>query len=75
MKEVFDFVGCVDKSRKMQWNIESKVNPLLANATLPYEEFVRAQYDAFTASSYPPQSITVSTSHRLASSCPETPLP
>ncbi|TFL06353.1 PLC-like phosphodiesterase [Pterulicium gracile] len=58
MKEVFDFVGCVDKSRKMQWNIESKVNPLLANATLPYEEFVRAQYDAFTASSYPPQSIT-----------------
>ena len=50
--EVFDFVRCVDKKRALNFNIESKVNPLTEGSTRSPEDFVAAQYAAFVKSGY-----------------------
>ncbi|KAG1716333.1 hypothetical protein ID866_817 [Astraeus odoratus] len=57
LKEVFDFVSCVDPSHSILWNIESKIDAPFPNRTASVQDFVRKQHAVFLASPYY-QSIT-----------------
>ncbi|KAG2155429.1 PLC-like phosphodiesterase, partial [Suillus clintonianus] len=57
LREVFDFVSCVDLSHQILWNIESKINPQYPNRTAGVDDFVQKQHKIFASSSYY-QSIT-----------------
>ncbi|KAJ7630576.1 PLC-like phosphodiesterase, partial [Roridomyces roridus] len=52
LQEVFDFVECVDPEHTVQWNIESKIDPVLPNRTASVETFVKKQHAIFAASPY-----------------------
>ena len=60
LKELFEFVQCVDPHRRILWNIESKINPVTSGTTRSVEEFVTKQHAEFVASGYDPSQITVS---------------
>ena len=59
LDELFDFVQCIDLQRIVHWNIESKINAVLPNATRDVHDFVTLQYDAFSKSGYRLSQITV----------------
>ncbi|KAJ3496603.1 hypothetical protein NLJ89_g10462 [Agrocybe chaxingu] len=56
LDELFEFATCVDTRRKLQWNIESKVNPA---STRGVDDFVAFQHQAFVKSTYDLSQITV----------------
>jgi len=58
LDEVFSFVRCVDTDRKVNFNIESKINPVQTNSTRGVEDFVQAQHQVFRKSGYPLSHIT-----------------
>ncbi|KAG6817618.1 hypothetical protein H0H87_006246 [Tephrocybe sp. NHM501043] len=58
MQEVFDFVACADPKRKMQFNIESKIDPTAPTHSLGVDDFVRLQHAVFKKSGYSLESIT-----------------
>jgi len=60
LEELFAFGACVDPERKLQWNIESKINPVQTNSTRGVDDFVTAQHKAFLKSPYKLSQITVS---------------
>jgi hypothetical protein len=60
MDELFKFVQCADPKRTMQFNIESKINPVQVNQTRGVDTFVSLQRKAFLASGYKLSQITVS---------------
>lgn len=56
--EVFAFARCIDPTKKILWNIESKINAIDPNATKGVNDFVELQLSEFERSGYPLQSIT-----------------
>ncbi|KAF9535471.1 PLC-like phosphodiesterase, partial [Crepidotus variabilis] len=58
LDELFDFAHCVDPKRVIEWNIESKINPVDINSTRGVNDFVTAQHKAFLNSGYPLSQIT-----------------
>ncbi|KDR84848.1 hypothetical protein GALMADRAFT_233276 [Galerina marginata CBS 339.88] len=56
--ELFKFAQCADPNRDVQWNIESKINPVVTNATRGVDDFVQLQYAEFMRSSYELSQIT-----------------
>ncbi|THV06052.1 PLC-like phosphodiesterase [Dendrothele bispora CBS 962.96] len=52
LQEVFDFVECADPEFRIQWNIESKINPVDPNKTRSVEDFVTKQHEIFVNSPY-----------------------
>ncbi|PPQ92707.1 hypothetical protein CVT25_014014 [Psilocybe cyanescens] len=56
--ELFKFAQCVDPDRKIQWNIESKINPEQTNSTRGVDDFVKLQHAEFVKSSYKLSQIT-----------------
>ncbi|KAG6814018.1 hypothetical protein H0H92_003868 [Tricholoma furcatifolium] len=57
LEEVFDFVACADPQRKMQFNIESKIDPTAPDHSHDVDVFVNLQHAAFKNSGYDFQSI------------------
>lgn len=57
--ELFQFAKCADPNRSINWNIESKINPVLANATRSVTDFVTLQNKEFVKSGYKLSQITV----------------
>ncbi|KIL70972.1 hypothetical protein M378DRAFT_95816, partial [Amanita muscaria Koide BX008] len=53
LKEVFAFARCADPERKIQWNIESKINASHPAVTHGVDVFVAKQHAEFISSSYP----------------------
>lgn len=60
LAELFKFAQCVDPERRIQWNIESKINPEQTNSTRGVDDFVKLQLAEFAKSSYKLSQITVS---------------
>ncbi|KAF5312460.1 hypothetical protein D9619_003482 [Psilocybe cf. subviscida] len=58
MDELFKFVQCADPGRTMEFNIESKINPVEVNQTRGVDTFVSLQRKAFRASGYKLSQIT-----------------
>lgn len=58
LREVFEFVDCVDPMHQILWNIESKVNPVHPNKTRGVKDFVEKQHKEFISSPYPLSQIT-----------------
>ncbi|KAG6866867.1 hypothetical protein C0991_008803 [Blastosporella zonata] len=58
MQEVFDFVACADPKRRIQFNIESKIDPTAPTHSRGVVDFVNLQHDVFKKSGYPMESIT-----------------
>ncbi|KAK0198534.1 PLC-like phosphodiesterase [Armillaria mellea] len=52
LKELFDFVECVDVERRMLFNIESKINAAYPNQTRSVDDFVEYQYATFSRTPY-----------------------
>ena len=67
--ELFKFAQCADPDRQIQWNIESKINPVVTNATRGVEDFVQLQHAEFVKSSYSLSQITVSNTEGIYDSC------
>ncbi|TFK30395.1 PLC-like phosphodiesterase [Coprinopsis marcescibilis] len=57
LREVFQFAACADPFRQIQWNVESKINPVYGNTRTP-EDFVNAQLTEFLRSGYKLSQIT-----------------
>ncbi len=60
LKELFDFVECVDAEHRMLFNIESKIDADYPNRTRSVDDFVEYQYATFSNTPYL-CSVTVST--------------
>ncbi|KAF8168246.1 PLC-like phosphodiesterase [Crassisporium funariophilum] len=58
LRELFAFARCADPKRQIQWNIESKINPVDVNSTRGVQDFVDAQHREFVESSYDLSQIT-----------------
>ncbi|KAG5728533.1 hypothetical protein E4T56_gene19642 [Termitomyces sp. T112] len=58
LQEVFDFVGCADPQRKMQFNVESKIDPTAPSQSRGVDDFVQLQHAVFKNSGYDLKSIT-----------------
>ena len=59
LSELFQFAKCADPKRTINWNVESKINPVLADATRSVEDFVTLQNMEFVKSGYKLSQITV----------------
>ncbi|CAA7258745.1 unnamed protein product [Cyclocybe aegerita] len=58
LDELFEFATCVDTKRELQWNIESKINPISRTSTRGVDDFVTLQHQAFVKSTYKLSQIT-----------------
>ncbi|KJA26111.1 hypothetical protein HYPSUDRAFT_181664 [Hypholoma sublateritium FD-334 SS-4] len=58
LSELFQFAKCADPKRTINWNIESKINPVVVNATRSVEDFVTLQNKEFVKSGYKLSQIT-----------------
>ncbi|KAG6882889.1 hypothetical protein C0992_010381, partial [Termitomyces sp. T32_za158] len=58
LQEVFDFVACADPQRRMQFNVESKINASAPSQSRGVDDFVQLQHAVFKNSGYDLQSIT-----------------
>ena len=59
LDELFEFAHCADPKRVLQWNIESKINPMYPSSTRGVNDFVTLQHQAFLKSGYKLSQITV----------------
>jgi len=58
LKEIFDFVACVDPQRQMLFNVESKIDAVTPKNTRSVDDFVNLQHAVFVKSGYSLKSIT-----------------
>lgn len=52
LEQVFEFVQCADPERRIQWNIESKINAQFPDRTRSVSDFVKYLHQAFVVSQY-----------------------
>lgn len=57
LKELFDFMACADPERQVRFNIESKIDAIIPNATHSVDDFVKLQHAVFVESGYDFKSI------------------